>query len=111
MTPEQQQSWNIISANYPAICHAWAQELVQLSARKSQQRFHRRANDFIACMLNWPIEARCRTVKTWLSMYKLPLATDRLDSFDQFHESTGEFILAQAKNIRVYDLPNRKSCN
>jgi len=111
MTPDQQQAWNIISANYPAICHAWAQELVQLSARKSQQRFHRRANDFIACMLNWPIEARCRTVKTWLSMYELPLSIGRLDSFDQFHESTGEFILRQYQSIRVYDLPNRKSCN
>lgn len=111
MTPDQQQVWNIISANYPALCHAWAQELVQLSARKSRQRFHRQANHYIACMLNWPIEARCRTVKTWLTMYQLPLASDRLASFDEFHRSTGEFILSHAKNILVYEQLNSKSDN
>lgn len=103
MTPEQQQVWGIVSGNYALVSHVWGKELAELAEKQSKNKFHSRANEYLTAILDWPIEERCRAVKTWLSVYSIPLEPDRLDSFTQFHEITGPFILNQIKKILVYD--------
>ena len=43
-----------------------------------------------------------RIVKTWLSVYQLPLAPRRLKTFEQFHGKFFNFILQNSNSISSY---------
>jgi len=95
--------WDLLSENHAQLAHAWGQELRALSQRRGKQRFHARAEQCLKATLNWPSEARTRTVKTWLSTYQLPLEPRQLASFDQWHNLTGQYILNNIQAIKAYN--------
>jgi len=103
MNLDKQLTWDVLSSNYASISHVWGKELLELSQRKNKQAFHKRANKFMLEILSWPVDARCRTVKTWLSHYQLPLDPKRMDAFDDFHITTGAYVVANARRLTSYD--------
>ena len=103
MNLDKQLTWDVLSGNYASISHAWGKKLLVLSQRKNKQAFHNRANKCMLEILSWPVDARCRTVKTWLSHYQLPLDPKRMDAFDDFHITTGAYVVANARRLTSYD--------
>ena len=97
--------WDLLSSNYSKLAHAWGQELAALSKRKNKQHFHARAEECLKATLLWPVEARSRTVKTWLSIYQLPLDQNELESFTHWHELTSPYVFSNMKTIQSYDQP------
>jgi hypothetical protein len=101
-TVDKELMWDLLSDNHGRLVHAWGQELQALSKKRSKQQFHSRAEECLKATLNWPNDARARAVKTWLSTYQLPLDPKHMDSFDQFHTLTGQFILNNIRAIKAY---------
>ena len=95
--------WDLLSNNHARLAHAWGQELLELSKEQGKKRFHKRADECLSITLSWPVEARSRAVKTWLSTYKIPLDPGHLTSFDRFHETTGSFVVDNSKSILAYE--------
>ena len=103
MTNDQQLMWDTLSCNYAQLSHAWAQELSKLNKPRTKRLFHARVDKCLNTTLSWPVEARARALKTWLSTYRLPLSPDKLKCFDQFHELTGDYVIGHAKQIQAYE--------
>lgn len=100
---DKEYMWDLLSSNYSKLAHAWGQELAALSRRRNKQQFHARAEECLKATLLWPVDARSRTVKTWLSTYQLPLDQGKLESFNQWHELTSHYVFANQRNIQSYD--------
>ncbi len=103
MNQEQQLAWDLLSNNHARLTHIWGQELQELSKNQGHRQFHARADECLCRTLSWPIDARSRAVKTWLSTYKLPLEPAQLPSFGRFHQTTGHFVFNNAQSIQAYD--------
>ena len=98
--------WDVLSANPARLSHAFGQEL---QAIKNKKKFHQRANECLNfVMTNFNNEGVIRTVKTWLSFYKLPLEPDKLPSFEKFHNNYGHIIHQDLyrKTIASYEQPH-----
>lgn len=94
MTPEQEHFWDVLRADPVRLCHTYGKELQLI---KSKKQFDQRADeclDFV--MSNFDSENVLRTVKTWLSLYKLPLDPGELESFDKFHTTYGHMVIARS---------------
>ena len=103
---DKELMWNILSGNYAHLAHAWGQELLELSKKQSKKRFRARANECLSCTLSWPVEARARAVKTWLSTYRIPLNPAEMSSFGRFHKTTGSFVFDNCRSILAYEYTN-----
>ena len=103
MTKDQQLFWDVISCNYSRISHAWGREMLDLVKRNKMTKFHVMANSYVSAVLSWPADARARAVKTWLSIYQLPLEPGRMESFDDFHKTTGSYVINNVAHITSYD--------
>jgi hypothetical protein len=104
MTLEQQCFWDILQADPRRLAHVFGQELKTI---KNKQRFNRRADeclDFI--MSNFDSEGAIRTVKTWLSVYQLPIDPGALESFDKFHTNYGHIVTQNHCTIKSYERLN-----
>lgn len=100
LTNEQQLTWDVLSNNAERLSHVWAKELTGLKPKK----FAKLAANHINFMLaNFSKEETARTLKTWLTTYDLPLNTNSLTSFDEFHNQVGLYILDNLKNIVPYE--------
>lgn len=106
MTDDQELMWDLLSANYARISHTWGQELQELSKRPSKKQFHAQVDQCLSATLTWPVEDRARAVKTWLSTYQLPFDPRRLPHMDQFHMTTGDFVIQNSRQITVYEKPS-----
>jgi hypothetical protein len=95
--------WDLLSNNHARLAHVWGQELLELSKKRSKKQFHARADECLQCTLSWPIEARTRAVKTWLSTYRIPLDPAEIACFDRFHETTGSFVVNNSRSIQAYE--------
>ena len=100
---DKELMWDILSGNHAHLAHAWGQELLELSKKQSKKQFRVRANECLYCTLSWPVEARSRAVKTWLSTYKIPLNPSELASCDQFHQTTASFVFNNSRSIQAYE--------
>jgi hypothetical protein len=103
MTADQELAWDMLSNNHARLAHAWGQELLKLSKKRGRKQFHSRADECLQVTLSWPMEARARAVKTWLSTYKIPLDPEQMLSFDRFHEITGSFVVNNSRDIQAYE--------
>jgi hypothetical protein len=103
MTADQQLAWDLLSNNHARVAHAWGQELAALSKRRNKKQFRDRADECLARTLSWPIDARSRAVKTWLSTYQIPLNPAELPSFGRFHQTTGHFVFNNSQSILAYE--------
>jgi len=103
MNPAQELMWDLLSNNHARLAHAWGQELLGLSKKRSKKQFRARADECLSSTLSWPVEARARAVKTWLSKYRIPLNPSELASFGRFHETTGSFVFNNSRSIRAYE--------
>jgi len=95
--------WDLLSANYCNLAHVWGQELTALSKKRNKKQFRDRADECLSCTLSWPVEARARAVKTWLTTYKIPLNPSELASCDQFHQTTANFVFNNSRSILAYE--------
>ena len=91
ITPEQQTLWDVLSADPARLSHTYGLELKSI---KNKDQFHRRVDELLYfIMANFNNEGVIRTVKTWLSVYKLPLEPAKLQAFDKFHKNYGHLII------------------
>jgi len=100
---DQELMWDLLSNNHARLSHIWGQELLGLSKKRSKKQFHARADECLSVTLSWPVEARSRAVKTWLSTYRLPLEPAQIPSFDRFHEITANFVFDNRQSILAYE--------
>ena len=100
---DQELMWDLLSNNHARLSHIWGQELLGLSKKRSKKQFHARADECLSITLSWPVEARSRAVKTWLSTYKIPLNPAEMASSDQFHQTTANFVFDNRQSIRAYE--------
>ena len=99
MTEEQETMWNVLTNNAEYLSHKWAKELESLKGKK----FHNVADHYLGFVVdNFGDEEASRTIKTWLTTYRLPLDPDKLDNFDAFHRKFGPYIANEIRNIRSY---------
>lgn len=105
MTLDQELMWNLLSAKYARISHAWGQELQELSKKRGKKQFHAQADQYLGATLAWPVADRARAVKTWLSTYQLPFDPGLMPHMDQFHDTTGDFVIQNSRQITVYEKP------
>jgi len=100
---DQDLMWDLLSDNHGKLAHVWGQELAALSKRRNKKQFRARADECLSSTLSWPVEARARAVKTWLSTYKIPLNPAEMASSDQFHQTTANFVFSNRESIRSYE--------
>lgn len=101
MTPEQQVFWDVLRADPERLCHTYAQELEKI---KNQRKLNRRADEYLDFMMsNFDTEGVLRTVKTWLSVYKLPLDPSKLLSFDRFNEKYYHIVQQRPSWMKSYE--------
>ena len=103
MTDDQQLVWDLLSAKYAHLSHIWGQELQELTKKKNKDLFHAQANYRLGATLSWPVEDRARALKTWLTAYQLPLDPKLMPHMDQFHATTGDFVIQNSRQITVYE--------
>jgi len=71
--------------------------------RKRYKSMNSTADKHLSTIMNlFDKEQSVRILKTWLTTYSLPLDPDRLETFDQFHEQFGKFILNNVELIKSY---------
>ena len=102
---DQQRVWFLLKGpEYYA--HRAAEEMLSVLNQGKRKR-HRAMikvadRHFEIIMQVFSIEQNTRIIKTWLSYYHLPLDATKMKSFDQFHSTHGEFIIADPQSIRSY---------
>jgi hypothetical protein len=101
MTPDQQHCWDVLRADPQRLCHTYAQELEKI---KNKRQFNRRADQYLDFMMsNFSTEGVLRTVKTWLSVYRLPLDPTALSTFDRFNSNYHHIISQRPSWITPYE--------
>lgn len=93
---EKELMWSILQADPEYIAHHYAQELLELAARRGKVRFHRRCDELLVMIMNTvqnPLYVAA-IVRCWLTHYQLPLDPSKLPSFDRFHNECGKVIRA-----------------
>ena len=106
MNSDQELMWDLLSAKYARISHAWGQELAALSKKRNKKQFHTQADQCLSATLAWPVEDRARAVKTWLTTYQIPMDPRFMPHMDQFHMTTGAFVFQNVRQIAVYEKPS-----
>ena len=100
LTPEQQRFWNALhGAQFHA--HEMAKDI--LSVRGKAKRFHQRVDQHMYTIMNlYTGEEVIRIVKTWLSVYKIPMDPGQMSSSDLFHQRYGSIVIALSGKIKSY---------
>ena len=102
MTPEQRVFWDTLKCDIHWFAHDRARALSSLD----DELFHKTVDDLMIPMANNLSAADIASViKTWLTVYNLPLAPIRLGlGFEQVHGKIGGYVLTQAKEIKTVEL-------
>jgi hypothetical protein len=88
MTEEQQLMWDTLSADPAAMCHKWAQDILQ-----SKRTMHRKADRYLGIALNlFTVEDITGIMKTWILHYNMPLDPTKLSNYDAFHRKCGHYV-------------------
>ena len=100
LTPEQQRFWDALHGpEYHA--HAMAKDI--LSVRGRAKRFHARIDQHMYTIMSlYTADEVIRIVKTWLSVYKIPMDPSQMTSSDLFHDRCGSIVIALSGKIKSY---------
>lgn len=100
LTPEQQRFWNALKG--PEFhAHQMAQDI--LAVRGRAKRFHQRIDQHLDTVMRLYTDQQVANIlKTWLSVYKMPIDPNRLELFDQFHNRIGPWIIKSPDQIHSY---------
>lgn len=102
MTPEQRIFWDTLKCDAHWFAHDRARILSSLDA----ELFHKTVDDLLMQMSNNLTVAEIASViKTWLSVYNLPLEPIRLGlGFEQVHHRVGVYVQTEAGNIKPVEV-------
>jgi len=102
MTHEQKLFWDTLRCD----AHWFAHDRAKILARLDDELFHETADDLMIQMANNLTVADISSViKTWLSVYDLPLDARRLGrGFEQVHSRVGGYVQTQAGNIQPVEV-------
>jgi len=102
VTEDQELMWAMLKSEPQKLCHLWAEEM--MSVKTNAKEMNALADDYVLYMLNrFSHIDTCRTIKTWLTTYALPIEPERISSFDQFHINCGRFVLNNIDVITVFE--------
>jgi hypothetical protein len=99
MTPEQQLFWDTLKCD----AHWFAHDRARVLSRLDDEDFHKTVDDLMILMANNLTVADITSViKTWLSVYNLPLDARKLGTgFEKVHRRVGVYVTTQARNIKA----------
>lgn len=101
---DKELMWGILTANPTIIAHLYGQELLVLSKKRNQKKFHTRADELLTLVMDTisdPVMV-VAVAKCWLSQYRIPFDPGKLRSFDRFHHQYGSLVVdANARDIPV----------
>ena len=100
LTPEQQLFWDALhGAQFHA--HTMARDILSVKGRA--KRFHARVDQHMYTIMNlYTAEEVIRIVKTWLSVYQIPMDPGQMISSDLFHQRYGSIVIALSGKIKSY---------
>jgi hypothetical protein len=98
MTQDQQRMWDTLSADPAALCHVWAQDILQ-----SKRTMHRKADKYLGQALDlFTVEDITGIMKTWISHYDMPLNPVMLTNYETFHRKCGPYVFANSCSIKGF---------
>jgi hypothetical protein len=102
MTPEQQLFWDTLKCD----AHWFAHDRARTLSRLDDELFHKTVDDLMIQMANNLTVAEISSViKTWLSVYNLPLDARRLGlGFEQVHRRVGVYVQTEASKIKPVEV-------
>jgi hypothetical protein len=102
MTHEQKLFWDTLKCDAHWFAHDRAKALSRLDA----ELFHKTVDDLLMQMANnLTVSEISSVIKTWLSVYNLPLDANRLGlGFEQVHARVGVYVQTQASNIKPVEV-------
>jgi hypothetical protein len=102
MTPEQQVFWDALKCDP----HWFAHDRAKALSRLDDELFHKTVDDLLIQMANNLSTAEIASViKTWLTVYNLPLEPIRLGlGFEQVHGRIGQYVQTRASNIKPVEV-------
>jgi len=102
MTHEQKLFWDTLRCD----AHWFAHDRARILAGLDDKLFHKTVDDLMIQMANNLTVADISSViKTWLSVYDLPLDARRLGrGFEQVHSRVGGYVQTQAGNIQPVEV-------
>jgi hypothetical protein len=102
MTPEQQLFWDTLKCD----AHWFAHDRARILSRLDDKEFHDTVDDLMIQMANnLSVTDITSVIKTWLSVYDLPLDARKLGSgFEQVHRRVGVYVQTQASNIKPVEV-------
>ena len=102
MTPEQRVFWDTLKCDI----HWFAHDRAKILSRLDDELFHKTVDDLMIQMANNLTVADISSViKTWLSVYDLPLDANRLGhGFEQVHSRVGVYVQTQASKIKPVEV-------
>jgi len=102
VTEDQELMWAMLKSEPQKLCHAWADQMV--ACKSDTKAMNALADDFIYYMLDrFSHSDTCSVIKTWLTVYKLPIKPDHIASSTRFHVNCGKFVMAHAETITVFE--------
>jgi hypothetical protein len=102
MSPEQRVFWDTLKCD----AHWFAHDRARILSRLDDKLFHKTVDDLMIQMANNLTVADISSViKTWLSVYKLPLDASRLGlGFERVHSRVGVYVQTQASKIKPVEV-------
>ena len=102
MSPEQRVFWDTLKCD----AHWFAHDRARILSRLDDELFHKTVDALLIQMANNLSAAEIASViKTWLTVYNLPLAPIRLGlGFEQVHGKIGQYVQTQASNIKPVEV-------
>jgi hypothetical protein len=88
---DKELMWGILKADPEYLAHHYGKELLELSTRKNKAQFHCRCDELLTLVMNTvpdPVYVLA-IIRCWLTQYRLPMAPQKLPSFDRFHQDFG----------------------
>ena len=102
MTPEQQLFWDTLKCD----AHWFAHDRARILSRLDDKEFHKTVDDLMIQMANnLTVTDISSVIKTWLSVYNLPLDAGKLGTgFEQVYGRIGLYIQTEASKIKPVEL-------
>jgi hypothetical protein len=102
MTPEQRVFWDTLKCD----AHWFAHDRARILSRLDDKEFHKTVDDLMIQMANnLTVTDISSVIKTWLSVYDLPLDARRLGSgFEQVHRRVGVYVQTEASKIKPVEV-------
>jgi hypothetical protein len=102
MNSEQRVFWDTLKCDAHWFAHTQARTL----SRLDNELFHETVDELMILMANNLTVADISSViKTWLSVYNLPLDAKRLGrGFEQVHSRVGVYVQTEASKIKPVEL-------